>query len=74
LADGSIAWVEDPDFGYQVATAIEGVPAEILQPRKLYEAQGRLAEYQEIAQRLREERRAYLAGFPGIATEIVAAV
>jgi len=74
LADGTIAWVEDPDFGYQVATAIEGVPAEILQPRKLYEAQGRLAEYQEIAQRLREERRAYLAGFPGIAPEIVAAV
>jgi phosphoenolpyruvate carboxykinase (ATP) len=74
LADGSIEWSEDPDFGYQVATAIEGVPAEILQPRKLYEAQGRLAEYQEIAQRLREERRAYLAAFPGIAPEIVAAV
>jgi len=74
LADGSIEWTEDPDFGYQVATEIAGVPAEILQPRKLYEAQGRMAEYAEIAKKLREERRAYLAGFPGIAPEIVAAV
>ena len=74
LADGSIEWTPDSDFGYEVATKIEGVPDEILQPRKLYEAQGRLAEYQDWVKRLREERRAYLEGFAGIDPEIVKAV
>ena len=74
LADGSIEWTPDEDFGYEVATKIEGVPDEILQPRKLYEVQGRLAEYDEIVKRLRDERRAYLEGFPGIDPAIVRAV
>jgi phosphoenolpyruvate carboxykinase (ATP) len=74
LSDGSIEWVEDTDFGYDVAKEIPGVPAEILQPRKLYEAQGRLAEYDEWVKRLRSERRAYLEGFAGIDPEIVKAV
>jgi len=74
LADGSIEWTPDEDFGYDVATKIEGVPDEILQPRKLYEAQGRQAEYQDWVKRLREERRAYLEGFPGIDPAIVQAV
>jgi phosphoenolpyruvate carboxykinase (ATP) len=74
LADGTIEWDDDTDFGYQVARRIEGVPDEILQPRKLYEAQGRLPEYQEWVKRLREERRAYLEGFPGIDPSIVQAV
>jgi len=74
LSDGSIEWVEDKDFGYEVAKEIPGVPAEILQPRKLYEAQGRLAEYDEWVKRLRSERRAYLEGFSGIDPEIVKAV
>jgi len=74
LADGTIQWVPDADFGYEVATRIEGVPDEILQPRKLYEAQGRLAEYEEWVKRLRVERRAYLEGFAGIDPAIVQAV
>lgn len=74
LSEGSITWVEDADFGYDVAQEIAGVPAEILQPRKLYEAQGRLAEYEEWVKRLRSERRAYLEGFAGIDPEIVKAV
>jgi len=74
LADGTITWEDDHDFGYQVATAIPGVPDEILQPKKLYEVQGRLAEYQEWVKRLREERRAYLEGFPGIDPAIIKAV
>ena len=74
LADGTIQWVDDSDFGYQIASRIEGVPDEILQPRKLYEQQSRLAEYQDWVKRLREERRAYLEGFPGIDPRIVQAV
>jgi phosphoenolpyruvate carboxykinase (ATP) len=74
LADGTIQWVPDADFGYEVAARIEGVPDEILQPRKLYEAQDRLAEYEEWVKRLRAERRAYLEGFAGIDPAIVQAV
>ncbi len=74
LADGTIEWTSDEDFGYEVAMRIAGVPDEILQPRKLYETQGRLAEYQDWVKRLREERRAYLEGFQGIDPAIVQAV
>lgn len=74
LADGTIEWVADEDFGYEVAKEIPGVPLEILQPRTLYAAQGRLDEYDSWVKRLREERRAYLEGFAGIAPEIVKAV
>ena len=74
LADGSIEWLADSDFGYEVARAIPGVPDEILQPKKLYAAQGRLTEYVEWATRLHAERRAYLQGFTGINPEIVKAV
>ena len=58
----------------QVAAHIEGVPDEILQPKKLYAAQSRLPEYEEWVARLRTERRAYLEGFAGIDPAIVQAV
>jgi phosphoenolpyruvate carboxykinase (ATP) len=74
LADGTIQWEPDADFGYEVAARIEGVPDEILQPKKLYAAQGRLPEYEEWVTRLRAERRAYLEGFAGIDPAIVQAV
>ena len=39
-------WITDPDFGYEVAASLPGVDdPEILQPRRLYERQGRLDEY-----------------------------
>src|ERR1700760_1041627 len=42
IVEGTIEWTEDPDFGYEVAAAIPGVDdIEILQPRLLYERQGR---------------------------------
>jgi phosphoenolpyruvate carboxykinase (ATP) len=74
LADGTIQWEPDADFGYEVAARIEGVPDEILQPKKLYAAQGRVPEYEEWVTRLRAERRAYLEGFAGIDPAIVQAV
>lgn len=64
IVDGSIEWVEDPDFGYLVAASLPGIDdVEKLQPRRLYEAQGRLEEYRGIVARLEEERAAFLAGF-----------
>ena len=74
LADGNIEWEDDPDFGYQVAKAIHGVPEELLQPRKFYAANGRLDEYKQIVEKLRQERREYLAKFPGLRKEILDAM
>ena len=75
IAEGTITWERDPDFGYQVASALPGIDdAEILRPRRLYERQGRMDEYNAIVQRLRTERRAYLATFDGLRSEIVNAV
>jgi phosphoenolpyruvate carboxykinase (ATP) len=74
LADGSIEWELDPDFGYEIAKDIPGVPAEILKPRLLYEAQGRMGEYAATVETLRRERHEYLAKFAGINPEILAAL
>ena len=74
LADGSIEWVDDVDFGYQRARRIEAVPAELLDPRGYYERQGRLEEYGSIVARLKAERRKYLEGFPGMSRAILEAL
>ncbi len=75
IAEGTITWEPDPDFGYEVASALPGIDdIEILQPRRLYERQGRMDEYHAIVERLRTERRAYLAKFAGLRPEIVNAV
>ncbi len=75
IADGSIAWDADPDFGYQVAGAVPGVDdLELLQPRRLYQRQGRTQEYREHVDRLKVERARYLVQFPGLDEAIVNAV
>jgi phosphoenolpyruvate carboxykinase (ATP) len=46
IAEGTIEWERDPDFGYLVASAVPGIDdVEVLQPRKLYERTGRADEY-----------------------------
>lgn len=73
IAEGTIEWEADPDFGYQVATNVPGISkedADILQPRKLYERQGRMDEYKQIVERLKTERREYIAKWEGLAPEI----
>jgi phosphoenolpyruvate carboxykinase (ATP) len=75
IAEGTISWTEDPDFGYQVATAVPGVDDdELLQPRKLYERQGRADEYDKQVDTYKTERAEYLAGFPGLEEAIVKSV
>ena len=75
IVEGTIEWVTDPDFGYEVAAVLPGVDdVEILQPRKLYDRQGRLAEYDEMVARLKRERREYLASFAGLDEAIVKSV
>ena len=75
IAEGTISWERDPDFGYQVATAVPGLEdEEILQPRKLYRRLGRMDEYQARVEQIRAEREEYLGNFPGLNTAIVKAI
>ncbi|HXA28230.1 MAG TPA: phosphoenolpyruvate carboxykinase [Candidatus Angelobacter sp.] len=75
IAEGTITWERDPDFDYEVASAIPGVDdAELLQPRKLYERQGRMDEYDALVERFKSERADYLKKFPGLRGEILQAV
>jgi phosphoenolpyruvate carboxykinase (ATP) len=75
VAEGTISWTEDPDFGYLLAAAVPGVDdLELLQPRALYERQGRIDEYDEMVERLKRERTARLEEFPELSADIVKAV
>lgn len=74
IAEGTISWAEDPDFGYLVADSVPDIDdVELLQPRRLYERQGRAGEYSEIVDRLKAERVARLQEFPELSDEIVKA-
>jgi phosphoenolpyruvate carboxykinase (ATP) len=77
IAENTIEWEQDADFGYQVAVSIPEVTeedADVLQPRKLYEAQGRMDEYNQIVERLKNERREYMQKWEGLNPEIARAV
>ena len=59
----------------EVASSLPGIDdVEMLQPRRLYERSDRVEEYRTIVKRLNAERRDFLAKYPGLRSEIVAAV
>jgi phosphoenolpyruvate carboxykinase (ATP) len=77
IAEGTIQWTDDPDFGYDVAEHVPGITSEdldILQPRRLYERTGRMDEYRAIVRRFKEDRVATLREYPTLREEIVEAV
>ncbi|MEX2276045.1 MAG: phosphoenolpyruvate carboxykinase [Actinomycetota bacterium] len=75
IAERSVSWTEDPDFGYQIADSVPGFDdIELLQPKRLYERQGRTEEYDEMVTRLKAERRSHLETFPQLSDDIVDAV
>jgi phosphoenolpyruvate carboxykinase (ATP) len=75
IVEETISWTEDPDFGYEIAESVPGVDdAEILQPRRLYERQGRSGEYDDMVARMKRERREYLASFAGLDDAIVKSI
>ena len=77
IAEGTIRWTRDPDFGYEVAAHVPGIAdedAEILQPRRLYERTGRMDEYNAIVRRLKQERVETLLTYPMLRPAIVDAV
>jgi phosphoenolpyruvate carboxykinase (ATP) len=75
IAEGTIEWERDPDFGYLVASSVRGIDdEEVLQPRKLYERTGRADEYRAHVERLKADRAEFLAKFSSLSAEILAAV
>jgi phosphoenolpyruvate carboxykinase (ATP) len=67
LVDGTVEWDEASDLGLQTAASAPGVDdADLLQPHRLYESQGRAGEYRDGVQRLGLEWRSYLAAVPPI--------
>ena len=75
IAEGTIVFDEDPDFGYQVAASLPELDdPEKLQPRRLYERQGRGDEYSAFVERLKNDRVAHLQQFTQLSEEIIKAV
>jgi phosphoenolpyruvate carboxykinase (ATP) len=77
IAEGTIEWERDADFGYLVAAHVPGIDGDdldVLQPRRLYEAHGRSDDYERLVERFKAERTEFLRRFPSLSDEIVAAV
>ena len=75
IAEGTIKWEKDPDFGYLVATEVPGIDdPDYLQPKKMYERQGRLDEYNQLVAKYNDDRRTYLRKWKGLSEEIVGAI
>jgi phosphoenolpyruvate carboxykinase (ATP) len=75
IAEGTITWSDDDDFGYLVAESVPGIDdPELLQPRRLYERHGRIQDYRDFVERFKAERVEFLKGFPALEEEIIKAV
>ncbi|MDP9328407.1 MAG: phosphoenolpyruvate carboxykinase [Actinomycetota bacterium] len=75
IAENTIGWAEDPDFRYQVAVSVPDIDdPELLQPKRLYERQGRIDEYAALVDRLKSERVERLQEFPQLSEDIIKAV
>jgi phosphoenolpyruvate carboxykinase (ATP) len=75
IAEQTIKWDDDADFGYEVASDVPGIDdPELLQPRRLYERDARMDDYQAFVTRFKAERAETLAKYPDLTDEIRAAV
>jgi len=74
IAEDTISWADDDDFGYHVAESVPGIDdPELLRPRTFYEREGRTEEYRALVDRFRSERLEFLKGFPDLDEEIIKA-
>jgi len=77
IAENSITWKKDEDFGYEVAEFVPGISKEdifILQPRRLYEKLGRQDEYFATVVRLKKEREEHLKKFTDLDKDIIESI
>jgi phosphoenolpyruvate carboxykinase (ATP) len=74
IAEQRISWTEDEDFHYLIADTVPDFDdPELLQPKRLYEREGRVQEYRDLVDRLKSERVARLQEFPELSEDIVKA-
>lgn len=62
IARGSVGWKKDPDWGYEVIDTCPGIDIGRLRPETYYQPE----KYERLTKELKEERRAWLAGFGGL--------
>src|SRR5262249_6186722 len=62
IAKEGITWEKDPDWGYEVPVQVPGLDLAKYSPKRYYSE----AKYAELVGKLRQERRAWLAQFPGL--------
>jgi phosphoenolpyruvate carboxykinase (ATP) len=75
IAEQTISWEVDPDFGYQVATEVPDFDdSSMLRPRVMYEQQGRVDEYRGMVEQLKIDRVAHLQQFSQLSEDIIKAV
>jgi phosphoenolpyruvate carboxykinase (ATP) len=75
IAEETIKWDGDTDFGYEIASEVPGIDdVELLQPRRLYETQGRMDEYEGFVERFKRERTETLAKYSDLTEDILRAV
>lgn len=75
IAEQTIEWTPDPDFGYWIARHVPGIDDdELLNPRLRYARQGREEAYEARINQLKRERAAYLARHDGLHEAIRAAL
>lgn len=80
LLGNKIKWKVDPDFGYEIvdvdapenAELLDKVPAEILEPRRFFEAHGRTSDYAAWVDEMKAARMDFLKSFE-VAAPIVQA-
>lgn len=70
IAKEGIEWEKDPDWGYETPKAVPGLDLAKYDPRTYYSPE----KYRELVDRLRVERRGWLAQFPGLDAAIPRAV
>ena len=70
IAKEGIEWERDPDWGYEIPKNVPGIDLAKCSPRTYYAPET----YRELVDKLRAERRAWLAQFPGLDPAIPRAV
>jgi phosphoenolpyruvate carboxykinase (ATP) len=70
IAKEGIEWQTDPDWGYEVPTNVPGINLEKYTADSYYSDE----EYERLVEKLRAERQAWLAQFPGLDPAIPDAV
>jgi phosphoenolpyruvate carboxykinase (ATP) len=73
-AEGSVTWAAQGDLDGEVAGDVPGIgDVELLQPRRLYERQNRMAEYEERLRLMKLERKVLLSSLPSLEHPITGA-